>query len=105
MGKSLISVGDEKPRERILTLEEEARLLAACEDPRAHLRAILICALDTGMRRGELFSLTWADVDFENRLITIRAFNTKTMRERRVGMAVRLKLAENSHYDCTSVRG
>src|SRR5215216_374281 len=27
MGKSLISVGDEKPRERILTLEEEARLL------------------------------------------------------------------------------
>src|SRR5437762_1424962 len=54
MGKSLISVGDEKPRERILTLEEEARLLAACEGPRAHLRAILICALDTGMRRGEL---------------------------------------------------
>jgi integrase len=90
MGKSLISVGDEKPRERILTLEEEARLLAACEGPRAHLRPIIICALDTGMRRGELFSLTWADVDFENRLITIRAFNTKMMRERRVGMTERL---------------
>lgn len=90
MGKSLISVGDEKPRERILTLEEEARLLAACEGPRAHLRAILICALDTGMRRGELFSLTWSDVDFENKLITIRAFNTKMMRERRVGMTHRL---------------
>ncbi len=90
MGKSLISVGDEKPRERILTLEEEARLLAACEGPRVHLRAILICALDTGMRRGELFSLTWSDVDFENKLITIRAFNTKMMRERRVGMTHRL---------------
>ena len=30
MGKSLISVGDEKPRARILTREEEERLLAAC---------------------------------------------------------------------------
>jgi len=90
MGKTLISIGDEKPRERILTLEEEARLLAACEGPRAHLRPILICALDTGMRRGELFSLTWSDVDFENRLITIRAFNTKMMRERKIGMTERL---------------
>jgi integrase len=63
--------------ERILTLEEGARLLAACEGPRAHLRPILICALDTGMRRGELFSLVWEDVDFEDWLITVKAFNTK----------------------------
>jgi integrase len=90
MGKSLISVGDEKPRERILSLEEEARLLAACTGWRAHLRPILICALDTGMRRGELFKLVWSDVDFDNKLITIRAFNTKTMRQRQIGMTERL---------------
>lgn len=90
MGKSLISVGDEKPRERILTREEEERLLAACTGWRAHLRPIIICALDTGMRRGELFKLKWADVDFENKLITIRAFNTKTMRQRQIGMTKRL---------------
>ena len=90
MGKTLISIGDEKPRERILTKEEEERLLAACTGWRAHLRAIIICALDTGMRRGELFKLVWSDVDFENRLITIRAFNTKTMRQRQVGMTERL---------------
>lgn len=89
MGKRLISIGDEKPRERILTREEE-RLLAACMGWRAHLRPIIICALDTGMRRGELFKLVWSDVDFENKLITIRAFNTKTMRQRQVGMAERL---------------
>jgi integrase len=90
MGKTLISIGDEKPRERILTREEEERLLAACVGWRAHLRAIIICELDTGMRRGELFKLRWADVDFENKLITIRAFNTKTMRQREVGMTERL---------------
>jgi integrase len=50
-GDSLISLADENKRERILTREEEIKLLAACESPqRAHLKAILICALDTGMR-------------------------------------------------------
>jgi integrase len=32
----------------------------------------------------------WADVDFDNKLITIRAFNTKTMRQRQIGMTERL---------------
>jgi integrase len=90
MGKSLINPGDERPRERILTPKEEQQLLASCVEWRAHLRPIIICALDTGMRRGEIFKLKWRDIDFENRLITIRAFNTKTMRERQVAMTERL---------------
>jgi len=89
-GDSLIKPGDEKPRERILTREEEEQLLAACVGPRAHIRPIIICALDTGMRRGEILKLTWGDIDFDNRLITVRAFNTKTMRERTVAMTPRL---------------
>jgi len=69
-GDSLISSADENKRERILTREEESKLLAACDTPqRAHLKAILICALDTGMRQGEIFSLRWRDVDLENRLL------------------------------------
>ena len=90
-GESLIRPGDESPRQRILSRDEEARLLAFCIDERAHLRAIIICALDTGMRRGEMFSLKWSDVDFESGLITIRAFNTKTMRQRQVAMTDRLR--------------
>jgi integrase len=90
-GDSLISIADEQKRERILTLEEEARLLAACAHPRrAHLRTIVIAALDTGMRRGELLKLRWSDIDFENLLITVRAFNTKTMRQRQIAMTLRL---------------
>jgi integrase len=65
-GDSLISLADENKRERILTREEEVKLLAACETPQqAHLKSILICALDTGMRQGEIFSLRWRNVDFE----------------------------------------
>jgi integrase len=60
-GDSLISLAHENRRERILTREEKVKLLAACETPqRAHLNAILICALDTGMRQGEIFSLQLA---------------------------------------------
>jgi integrase len=90
MGDSLINPGDEKSRERILTKEEEEKLLAACTGPRGHLRPIIICALDTGMRRGEIFKLTWTDVDFESGIINIKAFNTKTLRERQVAMTSRL---------------
>lgn len=89
-GESLISLADERKRERILTRDEERRLLDACTVQREHLRPILICAIDSGMRRGEILSLKWRDVDFENGLISIQAFNTKTMKERQVSMTARL---------------
>lgn len=62
-GKPLVTMADEKPRERVLSREEEQRLLAACTGRRAQLKAVLICALDTGMRRGEIISLRWKHVD------------------------------------------
>jgi integrase len=90
-GAPLISKADETPRTRVLSLAEEAALLAACTGARAHLRAILICALDTGMRRGEILKLKWCDVDFEREVIDIQQQNTKTLRARRVRLTPRLK--------------
>ena len=89
-GDALIHVSDEIKRERILTREEETRLLNACVGYRAHIRPIVIAALDTGCRLGELLKLSWKDIDFESRIITIQAFNTKTMRERQVSITLRL---------------
>lgn len=90
-GDPLICLADERKRERILTRDEEARLLGACTGRRAHLFPIIVTALDTGMRRGEIFKLRWSDIDFDAGMILVRAFNTKTMRERRVGMTNRLQ--------------
>lgn len=91
-GASLISKADETHRERVMTFEEEDRLLMACEvDSRRHLRPILIAAVDTGMRRGELLKLRWRNVDFTARSIEIEAFNTKTARARAVAMTSRLE--------------
>lgn len=89
-GKNLISSSDEQKRERILSRDEELRLLDACDGRRAHLKPIIICALDTGMRRGEIFTLRWRDVDLPHRTINIQAFNTKTMRERTIKITPRL---------------
>jgi integrase len=72
------------------TREEEERLLAACCEKRERIRPVLICAIDTGMRKSEMLKLRWADVDPVERIITVIAFNTKTARERQVAMTERL---------------
>ena len=90
-GDSLICVAAEHKRERIITLKEEALLLDACTGKREHLRPVIVAALETGMRKGELLKLKWSDVDFEHHIIRVRAFNTKTMRSREVAMTALLK--------------
>jgi integrase len=89
-GAPLIEKTSEVRRERVLTHEEEARLLAACTGRRAHLRALVVCALDTAMRRGEMFALRWRDVDLPAGLIRVRATTTKTERARTPGITPRL---------------
>lgn len=42
------------------------------EDPNKKSGAIMKLAMTTGMRRGEIFKLEWADVDFDRQFITIR---------------------------------
>lgn len=93
-GDPLIFLSRERERERILSKEEEARLIAACErDPAGLLAPLVIAALDTGCRQGELLKLVWSDVDFDRGVIRIRAFNSKTLRERIVGITPRLRTA------------
>jgi integrase len=89
-GESLISVAQERKGTRVLSREEETRLLATCTGRIEHLRAILICAIDTGMRAGEIFSLKWGDV--ERTKIRIPALITKTMQTRTVPVSDRLRL-------------
>lgn len=36
-----------------------------------HIEPLVIVAMNTGMRKGELLSLTWADVNFELEFVTV----------------------------------
>lgn len=55
-------------RLRYLKSEEAKALLTVCA---GHIRPIVVTALNTGMRKGELLKLKWADVDLNNRKITV----------------------------------
>ena len=54
-----------------------------CANP--SIRHIIVLALETGMRRGELCSLKWSQVDFERSLISLE--NTKSGYPRLVPMS------------------
>ena len=73
----------DNPRTRILTMEEEARLLLAAP-PDLHAKIIL--ALNTGMRSAEVCALQWAWVDVQARLITIPPEHSKNGKEGLVPM-------------------
>ncbi|MCZ6669416.1 MAG: site-specific integrase, partial [Acidobacteria bacterium] len=69
-------------REKFLQDDESiARLIGAASDrDREHLRPIIIAALQTGCRKGELFSMRWEDVDLvsEPGIIHIRDSKNNT---------------------------
>jgi integrase len=99
-GDSLIRPGDERGRERVLTREEEEKLLSHCTGgKRKHMRAIIIALVDTGLRKGELLSLKFNDVSLADRTITVQSFNTKTQRERQVPISDRLAVEIEALYE------
>jgi len=70
---------------RFLEEEEISRLIEACSD---RLRPIVTTALNTGMRRGEIFNLKWSDIDFKRKLINVH--KTKNKERKTIPMNVLL---------------
>lgn len=75
-------------RSRRLTVAEEAVLLAACRNSRSvNLEPIVILAIETAMRLGELLSLKWADTRLDRR--TVELHLTKNGESRSVPLSNR----------------
>jgi len=74
-------------RDRRLEPGEETALL---EHAGPHLQRLIVAALETGCRKGELLGLTWRDCDLTRREITLRAEATKTRTGRVVPVSARL---------------
>lgn len=91
-GDSLISMAAETKRDRILTFEEEERLLSAidAEPKRKHLKGIVLIALDCALRRNEILTLCRREIDLSEKTITVKAFNSKTAKARKVAMTSRV---------------
>jgi len=66
-----------------------------------HLEPLVILAKNTGMRRGELLSLTWADVNFEREFVTVKAAKAKSGKTRHIPLNQKAKSALlNWKLDC-----
>jgi len=84
-------------RVRYLEKEEIKKLI---DNASAHLKPILIVALNTGMRKGEILNLKWYDLDFKNNIIYIRESKSGERREVPMNMLVRRTLiAVRKHPD------
>ncbi len=99
--ETVVKLSRETARSRRLDadLDDESKLLAACD---SHLRAIVEYALETGVRRGEILSLRWSEVEglkvdgtkvtwAPRSEIVLLAARTKTRRSRRIPISTRLR--------------
>lgn len=60
---------------KYISLEDVSKLLVRLSPT---MYPVILTFLKTGLRRNELINLKWADVDFENKVITVRAQDVAT---------------------------
>lgn len=78
-------------RMKRLSIEAETALLACCHElSLEYLADIIVVAIETGMRCGEILSMRWEDVDFINRRVLLR--DTKNGDSRQVPLSSRVKI-------------
>jgi len=78
-------------RLRYLSKDECKNLVNACAP---HLRPIVITALNTGMRRGEILGLTWDRVDLKNGFILLDVTKNGDRREIPINDTLRITLQD-----------
>jgi integrase len=123
-GKPLVETRAENTRSRILTFEEERRLIEAClsddeidtlrhgkplkmifEQPRAHILLPVVMALDTAMRKGEIFAIEKGQIDLDKKVLHLRAEQTKAFVARTMPISERLEKLLRGHLEKHSELG
>ncbi len=82
--------GYDTKRLRFLDADEEKRLRLAVRKFSAHFQALVLSASNTGMRKSELYALTWDAVDLARKQSTVRAETSKSGRSRVIPMSAEL---------------
>ena len=69
---------DKHPKTRHLSPEERQRLDAVLATKAGHIAPIVRLAVNTGLRRGEIFNLHWRDIDLDRKLLTVGGGGAKS---------------------------
>ena len=78
-------------RLRFLSKEECGTLINKCA---SHLKPMVVTALNTGMRRGEIFGLTWGRVDLKHGFMLLDTSKNGERREIPINATLRAQLEE-----------
>jgi integrase len=78
---------ERRTKRPVMSLREEQLLLAASPE---HLQRIILCALHTGMRRGEILQQRFEDIDFDNRILYVTHSKTPEGEAREIPLTSRL---------------
>lgn len=74
-------------RRPVMSLAEEDRLMPVMP---IHLKRMVVAALDTGMRRGEILRQRWEDVDLSRRLLAVSKSKTVEGEKREIPLTHRM---------------
>ena len=91
---------------RYLTKSEEEKLFNAIDELYPHIKPIIICALQTGMRKSEIFNLQWANINYDYNYIEL--LETKSGKARKIPISDKLnkvfsKQSKNYNYVFTNL--
>ncbi len=79
--RKISKLPEPRGRVRFLDDEERERLLEACKASTCpYLHTVVVLALSTGARQGELLNLRWSNVDWQRRVITLHDTKNKERR-------------------------
>ncbi len=81
-------------RLRYLSTEECQTLIDACDKHLKHLKPIVVMALNTGMRKGEILNLKWDDVDMKHGFILLSHTKNGERREIPINPTLKAHLEE-----------
>ena len=79
---------EDNRRERYLSDEEVNQILEALKKRSYNMYLMALMAADCGLRAGEVFNLTWADINFKNKTLFLK--NTKNHKDRYAYMTNRV---------------
>ena len=89
---------ERRVRRPVMSVQDELKLLAVAP---VHLKRIIIAALDTGMRRGEILNQLWEHLDMERRVLSVSRSKTPEGEAREIPLTERLYrlLSENQQSE------
>jgi integrase len=87
---------ERRTKRPVMSVAEEIKLMAAAP---VHLQRIILCALHTGMRRGEILHQLFEDIDFDNRILHVSHSKTPEGEMREIPLTTRLYELLSAHRE------